>query len=205
MLTQVGFAAVLVEGFVAGEDSVVVGRAGLEQMIDNTSEFVGGGGDRFGCAEPGAHAPEVVAYSRVTLAGAVRGHAQGVRGAALDGAGVRGEDFAAGDAMIGTQAQPRGKVFRGGKLREIAADLGEECVHVDRAQTWQGGQIDAEDAMQVAAQVELRLIALGLLALATETIVTTSGGTIGIRRPSISARGTTRCRSIWRSQSITWV
>ena len=39
---------------------------------------------------------------------------------------------------------------------------------VDRAQAGNGGEVEAEDAMKVAAEVELGLVALGLLALPTD-------------------------------------
>ena len=168
MLAEVGGAALLIADFVVGEDGVVEGGAGLEEMINDAGEFVGGGGNGLGGAEPGAHAAKVVAEGGVALAGAVGGHAQGVGGAALHGAGVGREHFAAGDAVIGTKAEPGGKMFRRGKLREIAANFCKEGVNVDGAQTRQGGEVDAEDAVQVAAQIELGLAALGFFALAAD-------------------------------------
>lgn len=45
------FAALLVGGFVACKDGVVVRLAGFEQVVDDAGEFVGGGGDSLGGAE----------------------------------------------------------------------------------------------------------------------------------------------------------
>jgi hypothetical protein len=65
LFAEVGFAALLVEGFVTSEDGLIIGRASGEQVINDTGEFVSGGGDRFGGAEAGAYAPEIIAQGRV--------------------------------------------------------------------------------------------------------------------------------------------
>ena len=54
-------APLLMLGFPLGEDAFLVGLACCEQVIKDASEFVGGGGDGFGCAEFRAHAAVVVA------------------------------------------------------------------------------------------------------------------------------------------------
>lgn len=168
LLAKVVFTALLIAGFVAGEDGVIVRGAGFEKMIDDAGEFVSGGGDGLGGAEAGAHAPEVIAEGGVAFAGAVGGHAQSVSGAALDGASMRREDASAGDAMIRAESKPRRKMFCGGKLRQVAADLRKKRMYVDGAQTGQRGEVDAEEAVQMTTQIELRLITLRLFALTTE-------------------------------------
>ena len=102
--------------FVLLEDRFIIGGVSSEEVEDDASEFMGGGGDGFGCAEAGAEAAEVIADGGVAFAGAICGHAKGGGGAAFDVTGVSGEDFAAGDAVIRREAEPGAEVFGGGKL-----------------------------------------------------------------------------------------
>ncbi len=59
--------AVLVARFTRGKDTLVVGLASGEQMIEAPRQFGGGGGDGFGGAEAGPPAALAVAEGAVTL------------------------------------------------------------------------------------------------------------------------------------------
>lgn len=97
--------------FITGEDGFVVGGMGFEEVEDDACEFVGCGGDGLWGAKASPHAAEVVTDGGVAPAGAVVGHAEGVGSAGFDGAGMSGENPAAGEALVGTEAEPRGEVF----------------------------------------------------------------------------------------------
>ena len=102
--------------FVLLEDRFIVGGVSSEEVEDDAGEFMGGGGDSFGGTEASAEASEVIADGGVAFTGAICGHAKGGGGAAFYVTGVSGEDFAAGDAVIGREAEPGREVFGGGEL-----------------------------------------------------------------------------------------
>ena len=50
----------------------------------------------------------------------------------------------------------------GGKLRGIEADLGKDGLHGESVEAGDGGEVDARDSIEVSAEIEARLVALGL-------------------------------------------
>src|ERR1700682_5090027 len=78
--------------------------------------------------------------------------------------GTPAEDFASCDAIIRTQAQPRGKVPFGLPARHLQPDFADDGLtdaHIDAIDS---GQVDAGDAVEFAAQVKLRRMTAGFAA-----------------------------------------
>jgi len=87
---------------------------------------MGRGRRRFGrpqfAAHPAKKRPEIGGARAETL----RGHAQGATGAILDPSTARGEHFATTDLIIGTEAQPGGKMLVCRPFMHIEAHLSED-------------------------------------------------------------------------------
>src|ERR1035438_2548604 len=52
--------SLVVQGFLLGEDGLIIGLSGGEHVEQDAGQFVGGGSDGFGCAELGPHAAEIL-------------------------------------------------------------------------------------------------------------------------------------------------
>ena len=104
-------------------------------------------------------------YSLPKIAGAraetLRGHAQGATGAILDPPTARGEHFAATDLMIGTEAQPGGKMLVCGPCMPIEADLCEDDMDCWGLQPRHLREIDAGDPVEMGPEIKGRFVSLG--------------------------------------------
>ena len=100
----------------------------LQHMVENFCQFMGRRRGGFGWPQFAPHA----AKKRSQIAGAraetLGGHAQGATGAILDPPTARGEHFASTDLIIGTEAQPGGKMLVGRPFMHIEAHLCEDDV-----------------------------------------------------------------------------
>ena len=144
-----------------GADGFVVGGFGGEHAVDDASNFMSGGGDSFGWAEPGPHAAVEVAETGVALAGRLGGQAKrgGRRGDNFPG--FSAEDSTAGDAVVGAQAQPGGKMIGRSKTGfQIDAGLADDGVGQLGFEARDGSQVDSANAIEFGAGVEAQCVAL---------------------------------------------
>lgn len=144
-----------------GADGFVVGGLGGEHAVDDAGDFMSGGGDGFGWAEAGAHAAVEVAEAGVALAGRLGGEAKrgGRRGDNFAGFGA--EDSAAGDAVVGAQTQPGGKMIGRSKTGfQVDTGLADDGVGQLGFEAGDGGQVDSADAVEFGAGVETQGVAL---------------------------------------------
>ena len=151
----------LVEVF-AGVD--VLGLV-LEHGVDDTCQFVGGGGDGLGLAEAGAHTAMITAEGAVAVDEALGGHAKGGGGAVLGFLGFGSDDFAAGLVVVGADAEPGGEVLDGGPGAHIDAGFGEDFVDGEGVEARDLGEVDAGELVEVEAEVEGGGILFGLAAI----------------------------------------
>ena len=92
--------------------------------------------------------------------------AQGLSSPTFDIASFDGNDFAAGDAVVGTETQPGAKAFGGGKSGdEIRAQFGEENQGGVDLEAGHLGQIDATKPIEFGAGIEVRFVALRFFVL----------------------------------------
>ena len=75
-------------------------------MIENPCDFVGGGGDRLGRAEPSPHAPKKLAEVTFRAAQGVGAHTERSSSAMLYLAGFAGQHLAAADSFFRAKAKP---------------------------------------------------------------------------------------------------
>ena len=147
-------------------DGRVVRDPILDEVPDNAGQFVGHGSDGFWGAQASFPATETVAQIIFAVPEALGGQAQGLRGAGFNVAGFDGDDFAAGDAVVGTKTQPGAKAFGGGKTGdEIGPQFGEEHqggVDLDAGHL---GQVHAAEAIEFSPRVKVRFIALRFFVL----------------------------------------
>ena len=149
-----------------GPDGGIVRGAILDEMPDDAGEFVGHGSDGLWGAEAGFPAAETIPEIIFAVPETLGGQAQGQCRPAFDVASFDGNDFAAGDAVVGTEAQPGAKAFAGGKAGdEIGTQFGEEDQGGVDLEAGHLGQIDAAEAIEFGAGIEVGFVALGLLVL----------------------------------------
>ncbi len=145
-----------------GPDGGIVRGALLDEVPDDSGQFLGHGGDGFGGSQPGFPATEALAQIIIAAPQALGGQAQGHGGAAFDAAGFDGDDPAAGDAVIRAKSQPGAKAFGSGETGdEVWTQFGEQDqggVHLEAGHL---GQVDATKPVKFGAGVNAGLIALG--------------------------------------------
>jgi len=148
--------------FCFGPDRGVVRHLEADQVPEDAGEFVSHGGDGFRGTQSGFPAAETISQIILGAPEALGGQAQSQCGAGFDIAGFDGDDAAAGDAVIGTEAQPGGEGFGGGKaLDEVGPQFGEEDQGGVDLETGDLSEVDAGQAVEFGAGVEGGLIALG--------------------------------------------
>ncbi len=150
---------VLFVGLVAAVD---IGLAEFEQAVNHAGELVGRGGVGLGGAESGLEAAIERAEGRLAAPDGLGGEAQGGGGAVDDAPGARLVSFAAGDFDARAKAQPGGKVLFGFPFADVTAQFAEEGLRGGGLDAGDAGQIDAEQAVEFAAQIADRLVARGL-------------------------------------------
>lgn len=90
------------------------------------------------------------------------GQTQGFGDATFDGAGGDAEDFATADAIVWANAQPGGEVFGGGEfLGKVRPQFGDEDQDGWGLKAWDGGEVDAQDAVTFGTRVKAGFVALG--------------------------------------------
>jgi len=140
--------SLLVELIVVVKDRFIVGLAGGDEVVDDASELVGGGGDGLRCAEAVARAAVKLAeVGRVAVKG-LGGHTQGSSGPVIDLAGFGREDLSATDAIVGTQAEPTGELASVGKGGKVTA-FGEEGSDGGDLEAGDGREIGSKDAVEL--------------------------------------------------------
>ena len=105
-MAEAALVALFVLRFLLGEDGFVVGLSGGQQVIDDTRQFMRGGGNGFGSAEFGSHTAVVLAESAVAARQRLGGHAQRPGHAIVHLAGARVKYLPAADAIIRTESHP---------------------------------------------------------------------------------------------------
>lgn len=98
----------------------------LQHMGENFCKFMGRGRRRFRRSQCATHAAMQCPERAGARAETLGGHAPGATGAIVDPPTARGEHCASTDVMIGTEAQPGGKMLVGRPLLPIEAHLGED-------------------------------------------------------------------------------
>ena len=73
-----------------GEDGVVIGLAGGDEVEEDTSQFVGSGSNRLGSSQAGAQAAVEGTEGGVAMVQGLCGHSQSVVDAILASAGLAG-------------------------------------------------------------------------------------------------------------------
>jgi len=135
-----------------------IGLPVLEHVVNDTGDFMGGGdGGRFG-AEGSAFAAVVGAKGRLTFGAGLSGLAEGLAGAVVVFEGAGSEDLAAGDIVMGGQAEPGAEVFDGGELVHIGAGFGGDGLGDGLTDAIDGDEVDAGEAEEVGADVEVGLV-----------------------------------------------
>jgi len=135
-------------------------------MPDNPRQLVRHGGDGLGRSEASFPAAETFAQIVLAAPETLGGQPEGHGGPALHVAGFDGNDFAAGNAVVGTESQPGGETFGGGKPRdEIRPQFGEEHQGGVDLEAGHLREIDATEAVEFGAGIEMRFVALGFLVL----------------------------------------
>ena len=123
---------------------------------------MGRGRRRFGrpqfAAHPAKKRPEIGGARAETL----RGHAQGATGAILDPSTARGEHFATTDLIIGTEAQPGGKMLVCRPFMPIEAHLCEDDVDRHSLESGHLCEIHASDPVQMGTEIKGGFVPLGL-------------------------------------------
>ncbi len=157
-------------------DGRVVGLVELDHVPGNPGQFMGHGGDGFGGAQSRLPPSEAIAHVIFGTPQTLRGQAQGFGAPAFDLAGFAAQDFAPGDAVVGTQPQPGAEMFGGGEtLDEVGSQFGEQNQCGVDLHAGNLGEIHAAEPVQFGAGVELGLVALRLS-------VRGGGGGQGLRR-----------------------
>jgi len=138
---------------------VAILGAVLEHRVDNTGELVGGGSDAPGLAQPGAHVATVAAQGAVAMQQALRRHTERGSRAVLALERVAADDLASRLVVVGTHAQPRGKVLDGRPGTHIHADFAEHLVGDEDVDAVNLGQVHPRHLVEIQPEVERRRIA----------------------------------------------
>lgn len=150
-------------GFIMFHASVDVLLAKFEQAIDQTGEFVRHGGDGFGRAKAGSQASLVRPQSAFAVQPVLSRQAQGIRRAVAHVAGATFEHFTPTAPVVRTEAEPRGEGFFALPPAHIQAELGHEGVRGEHLDAVKAGQVDATDAVELGVEINVRLMASGVL------------------------------------------
>src|SRR5450759_3862497 len=130
----------------------------FQHKVDHSRQLVGSRRDRHGGAMSAADAPKKCAQGAVTVLQTSGGNAQSGRSPVLGRLHPSLFHFAASDAIIWAQVQPRGKVLDRGPRAHIGSNFAEDlldgqCVHpIDR------GQIHSGHAVEGGGQVKMGLV-----------------------------------------------
>src|SRR5580693_4725084 len=104
---------------IGSKPAVVEFLACGDQVENDSRQFMGSGGDRFGCAEFGSHAPVEITQGALTVVERLGGHTKGGGGPALDLPRPDPQNFTAADVVVRTKAHPGGKRRSTPKLCEV--------------------------------------------------------------------------------------
>ena len=117
---------------------------GLEQMEDDSCEFMRRRCDCLSRTESALHPPEEFAQIVVGMVQGVRRKSQGEGHPVLDCSGPYIKGLPAPDLLFRAKTQPRSKCRSVAELGEIGAYLAEDRVGSDGANARNVGQVDAE-------------------------------------------------------------
>src|ERR1700722_7716044 len=103
-----------------------------------------------------------MAKNRLVMTQRVGGDAQRKCSAVLHVAGVHGQYHVADDAVMGALAETGSNRSAAGKLGQIRADFGQQCVNEQSIDTGNLGEVHSEDAIVLGAKVVARLAGIHL-------------------------------------------
>ena len=132
---------------VEGEDGLIVGLAGGDEVVDDASELVGHGGDGLGGSLAVSHAAVEVAEDGLVTVEALSSHPERVGGWTDDFAGSGREDLSASDTVVGTEAEPTGEIPSGREGGEVRTALGEEGLDGVNFDAGDRCEVDPQDAV----------------------------------------------------------
>ena len=132
----------------------------LQHMVENFCKFMGRGRRRFRRSQFATHAAMKCPERAGARAETLGGHAPGAPGAILDPPTACGEHFAATDLVIGTEAQPGGKMLVGRPLMPIEAHLGEDDRDRWGLSPRHVGEVDAGDPVERGPESKGGFVAL---------------------------------------------
>src|SRR6266852_8120228 len=112
----------------------LIGSAMFEDMIEHTRQLVRGGRNRRRRPFAGSQPAIITAQGRLRAPQRLRRQAQRLRRTAVAFEGLAAQHLAPRDVIMGSQAQPRGKVLLRGPLAHIGADLRQEHLRTARLQ-----------------------------------------------------------------------
>jgi hypothetical protein len=133
----------------------------LQHMVENFRQFMGRCRGGVGWSQCAPHAAMKRSEIAGTRAETLCGHAQGTTGAILDPPTARGQHFTATDLMIGTEAQPRHKMFVGRPLMPIEAHLCEDDMDRRGLEPRHLCEVDAGDPVEMGPEIKGGFVALG--------------------------------------------
>ena len=126
-------------------DGFRVGEFGLDHGVKDAGEFVGGGGDAFGFAEPGFHFAAIVAELGFAMAEGLGAEAKDGGDFVDDAACGGAKDFAAADAVVGAESEPGAEALGRGKgLEDLrsGAEFAHEGGNGGDRNAIDGGEVD---------------------------------------------------------------
>jgi len=130
---------------------VVIGHPVLEHIVDRPRDLVGGGDEGLQGADLSLFATIERAKGRIRAGHGGSGLPEGLPGAIVGLEGARAEHLAAGNVVVGGQAEPGAEMPGGGEAGHIGADLADDGLGQAGADTLHGDQVDAGDAEELLA------------------------------------------------------
>jgi len=149
--------------FHSGKCAFFIWLPGSDEVIQDSCEFVGSGGDSWGSAQPNAHASEILSKVGLAPMEGLRRHAERDGQAVFHFSRDDGQHSTTADSVIGAETEPGSKGGGIGKPAQVRAHLSQQRVSSQATHTWDCGQVNAEDAIQLRAQIEARLISSRLV------------------------------------------
>jgi len=130
---------------------VVIGHPVLEHIVDRPRDLVGGGDEGLHGADLGPLATIERAKGRIRAGHGGGGLPEGLPGAIVGLEGARAQHLAAGDVVVGSEAEPGAEMLGGGEAGHIGADLADDGLGQAGADTLHGDQVDVGDAEELLA------------------------------------------------------
>ena len=146
--------------FVGLQPLLDVRAAGLQQALDQTSEFVRRGRDGFGGPKPRLHTPQEGPQGTLGVVQTAGCQAQGDGDARRAGSHTPRQDLPTRELVLGTQPQPATEVFHAGPPVHVRTDLAEDDQGRAFFDPLDGRQVDAGQALERGAGIEPGFVGL---------------------------------------------